>query len=155
MIKRFLLSLLVLVGVLVIMPKDASADMQSSQGSTSSQMSKSSQGNTLRHAYKPFKVQENNWTRARVNNMTNQAVKRLVCVEARNNSTWVNSHLGCLWVDLAPMGSDQMWAMEFDVPTANLTPGNYTLMYSYQETDSSWHSIKSMNLSILNGHYSS
>ncbi len=101
-------------------------------------------GKALQHAYRPYRT-ETNWTRARVNNVTSAPQKRLVCVEAWNNVTGGKTHLGCLWVDLAPMGSMSDWAKEFDVPTSWLAPGSYTIRYSYQADDGSWHGISGMS----------
>ncbi len=108
-------------------------------------------GTTLRHAYKPFTVSETRMMRARVDNFSSDPQKRLVCVEAFNNATNVKTHLGCLWLDLAAFNSPGMWATEFDAPTNTLSAGNYTVVYTYQETDGTWHEIKSVELNMLRG----
>lgn len=111
-------------------------------------------GSALKHAYKPVTIQETQWTRARVNNHTTIPQKRLVCVEAFNNANNAKTHLGCLWVDLAGMGTvDSMWAAEFDAPTSWLSPGSYTVVYTYQDEGGMWHRINSMTNQVQNGMY--
>lgn len=134
--KKFFFALLFLVGILLVSPSAVSAD----DGS----------GSTLTHAYKPFTVAGTNWTRARINNNTVMAQKRLVCVEAFNNATNAKNHLGCLWVQLDPMGSN-MWAKEFDAPTAWLNPGSYRVVYTYQDDQGMWQHIKSVNMQVWDG----
>lgn len=137
--KRILLTLIFLLGIFLVLPRPASA---------------AEEGTDLRHAYKPVTVASTGMMRARVDNFTNVQQKRLVCVEAFNNANNVKTHLGCLWVDLAPMGSTVSdWAFEFDVPTNMLSPGAYTVVYTYQDAGGSWHQIKSINLHVLNGAY--
>lgn len=136
--KKLFLALAFLVTVLFVGPTSASAD----DGS----------GTTLRHAYRPVTVDTTRAMRARVDNFTPVAQKRLVCVEAFNNATNVKTHLGCLWVDLSPMGGN-MWAAEFDAPTYKLVAGNYTVVYTYQDDAGSWHRIKSTDLKVMDGMY--
>ena len=136
--KKIILSFLFVAGLLLIGPKAVSAD----QGSSS----------TLVHAYRPYKVAETNWTRARVNNNTMTAQKRLVCVEAFSNATGAKTHLGCLWVQLDPMGVNS-WAKEFDAPTSWLKPGSYTVVYTYQDDQGMWQHIMSVNMQNWDGAY--
>lgn len=137
-LKKYILACLVFLFGLFLIPSVVSAD----------------EGNTLRHAYKPVTVQSTNWMRARVNNHTQMAQKRLVCVEAFNNANNMKTHLGCLWVDLAPMWSQTgNWAMEFNAPTHMLAPGSYTVVYTYQDEGGMWHRIKSMNMQMQDGMY--
>ena len=139
MLKSLILTLTFLVVALFVFTGSASAD----EGS-----------GTLRHAYKPTTVAATQWTRARVDNFTAVQQKRLVCVEAFNNATNAKTHLGCLWVNLAPMGSTVSdWAFEFDVPTNMLSPGSYNVVYTYQADDGSWHQIKSVNLQTQVGQF--
>lgn len=136
MFKNLLFAFFFILAALVLVPSGVSAD----------------EGNgTLRHAYKPFTVTETGWTRARVDNFSGVAQKRLVCVEAFNNATNTKTHLGCLWVDLAPMGSTSDWAFEFNAPTHMLSPGTYNVVYTYQAADGMWHRIKSINLQMQDG----
>jgi len=137
MIKNLLFVFFFIMAVLVVLPVKASAD----------------EGDTLRHAYKPFTVSATNWTRARVDNFSSMPQKRLVCVEAFKVSTNAKTHLGCLWVDLAGYNSQGMWAMEFDAPTNMLGPGTYNVVYTYQDDAGMWHSIKSVSLEMQDGLY--
>lgn len=134
--KKYILACLVFLFGLLVIPSAVSAD----------------EGNTLRHAYKPVTVQNTQWMRARINNMTSMPQKRLVCVEAFNNTNNAKTHLGCLWIDLASMNSmDGMWASEFDAPTGWLAPGSYTVVYTYQDSGGMWHRINSMSGQVQNG----
>lgn len=102
-------------------------------------------GNTLKHAYNPVTVPQTGWTRARVNNMSNAHQDRLVCVEAWRQGT--KNHLGCLRLDLNPMGTANElggWAKEFDAPTAWLAPGNYKVEYTYQGANGMWQPISTI-----------
>lgn len=102
-------------------------------------------GETFKLAYPPTVVQPTGWTRARVNNMTNTQQNQLVCVEAWRSNT--KNHLGCLRVDLAPMGTAPTvadWAKEFDAPTSWLAPGNYDLQYNYQTSNGTWQPISTI-----------
>lgn len=110
-------------------------------------------GDTLRHAYKPYQVTGRNAVNARVDNFSTQPVKRLVCVEAFNNSSGVKTHLGCLWVDLASYNSQGNWAYEFETPTGQLRPGSYRVVYTYQGSDGGWYHIKSVTMQVTDGMY--
>ena len=135
--KKIILAVFVFLFGLFLVPANVSAD----------------DGGTLRHAYKPMTT-ENQWMKARVNNHTTMHQKRLVCVEAFNNANNAKTHLGCLWVDLAAMGTvDSMWAAEFDAPTSWLSPGSYTVVYTYQDEGNMWHRIKSVNMQMMDGTY--
>lgn len=137
--KRIFITLIFLLGVFFVMPKPASAEEA---------------GGALRHAYKPVTVESTGMMRARVDNFTTSQQKALVCVEAFNNANNVKTHLGCLWVNLAPMGSTVSdWAFEFDATTNMLSPGNYNVVYTYQDAGGSWHQIKSINLQMQTGAY--
>ena len=137
--KRLFVLLLVVLGALFVMPSIARAD----EGD-----------GALRHAYKPVTVASSGTMRARVDNFTMSQQKTLVCVEAFKNSNNVKTHLGCLWVDLAPMGSTvNNWAFESDAPTNLLGPGSYSVVYTYQAGDGSWHQIKSIDMQVQNGMY--
>lgn len=139
--KKLLLSILFTVGVLLLLPQSASAHEASDEG-------------TLRHAYRPVTVEKTQTMRARVDNFTQVQQKRLVCVEAFNKANNAKTHLGCLWVDLAPMGSTMSdWAFEFDAPTYWLTTGNYKVVYTFQGADGGWHHIKSISMQITDGMY--
>lgn len=135
---KILSALFFMVGLLVIMPGNVSAQETRSDG-------------TLRHAYKPHLLTEHNMMKARVNNHTNVPQKRLVCVEAFKQSTNAKTHLGCLWVDLAAWGSTGMYAREFNVPLWTLTSGSYTIVYTYQSDDGMWHRVKSISMQIQDG----
>lgn len=111
-------------------------------------------GTTLRHSYRPFTNTVNNAMRARVDNFTPTQQKRLVCVEAWNNASGARNHLGCLWVDLAPMNSTVAnWASEFEAPTYWLKRGTYTVVYTYQDEMGNWNRIRSTTLQKLDGTY--
>jgi len=139
--KKLLLTLLFALVVAVLLPRSALAHQSEDEG-------------TLRHAYRPVVVEKTQAMRARVDNFTQVQQKRLVCVEAFNKVSNAKTHLGCLWVDLAPMNSTMSdWAFEFDAPTYLLTTGNYNVVYTYQSTDKQWHHIKSIDLKVTDGMY--
>ena len=149
---------LVLTAVLFVSPSSVSANNPkdvnySKQMYKQNKVPKMTQKNDLAHAYKPVSKYETNEVQARVNNNTNVSQKRLVCVEAFNSSSNIKTHLGCLWVDLAPMNSGGMWAMDFNTPTNNLKPGNYRIVYTYQDEGGMWHHIKSINHQVWDGSY--
>ncbi len=125
--------------------------MQKKQGSRMHQNMENK--NELAHAYKPVARHDTKEVQARVNNNTNSTQHRLVCVEGFNSSNKMSTHLGCLQVHLDPMNSQGMWAMEFNTPTNNLKPGNYTIVYTYQDEEGMWHHIKSMNMQVWDGQY--
>ncbi len=137
MLKNLLFAFFFVLVLLVVSPVKASAD----------------DGSTLRQAYKPYTVSSTGWMRARVDNFAAVAQKRLVCVEAFNTVNNAKTHLGCLWVDLAPTNTGGMWASEFDVPTTMLSSGNYNVVYTYQDGEGMWHRIKSINLEMQDGMY--
>lgn len=138
--KKILFSFLFALGLLVLLPQSVSAH--------------GADEGTLRHAYRPVVVEKTQAMRARVDNFTKVQQKRLVCVEAFNKVSNAKTHLGCLWVDLAPMGSTMSdWAFEFDAPTYWLTTGNYNVVYTYQGTDGAWHHVKSINMQVTDGMY--
>lgn len=139
--KKLLLSILFFLLAIAVLPQSASAH-EADEG-------------TLRHAYRPATVELTKTMRARVNNFTQVQQKRLVCVEAFQTVTNTKTHLGCLWVDLAPMNSTMAdWAFEFDVPqTSMLSAGNYRVVYTYQATDGAWHHVKSINMQVTDGMY--
>lgn len=154
--------------LLIMLPTDASATMHKpapatkqtiiaspAKVTTSSNTATVQKGAELRHAYKPFTVTETKMMRARINNSSDSSQQRLVCVEAFNNVNGAKTHLGCLQIHLAPMNSNNPWAQEFDAPTSTLTKGNYTVAYSYQAADGNWHGIKSMDMRVTNGTFSS
>lgn len=140
--KKLLLSILFTVVLVFVSAGVASAHEPSDEG-------------TLRHAYRPVVVEKTNAMRARVDNFTQVQQKRLVCVEAFHKVSNAKTHLGCLWVDLAPMNSTMAdWAFEFDVPqTSMLSPGTYNVVYTYQSTDGAWHHVKSINMQVTDGMY--
>lgn len=138
--KKLLFVFFLAVGLLFVLPAKASAD----EGTSPS----------VRHAYRPYTVAENGWMKARINNVADMPQKRLVCVEAFNNANNAKTHLGCLWVDMAAHNSGGMWGVEFNAPTSWLSPGNYTVVYTYQAGDGSWNRIKSMDLKVMDGMYS-
>lgn len=140
---KFLSALAFAAFVLLLSPSVASAQQNDLR---------SDFGGEVRHAYQPTTVQSTRWMRARVNNITNMPVKRLVCVEAFNNASSTKTHLGCLWVDLSATNSTTgMWAAEFDAPTAWLRPGHYTIVYTYQDQFGNWNRVTSMTGQVLNG----
>jgi len=136
--KKIVLGVFIVLGMFLALPAKASAHTD---------------GTDLRHAYQPVVVRETNATKARINNHTNVAVSKLVCVEAFKNSNGAKTHLGCLTVNLDPHMGGSNWAAEFEVPTYLLGPGIYTLKYTFRDTDGSWHAIKSISLTTMNGSY--
>jgi hypothetical protein len=109
----------------------------------------------LRHAYKPYleSRSQDSWLHARINNLSSYGQTRLVCAEAYKHSTNKKTHLGCTWLsfDAYKMGN---WGTEFSVPVYRLTsPGAYTVVYNYQDSQGDWHKIWSMTLTSSDGHY--
>lgn len=139
--KKLLMAILFAAGLLFVLPTSASADDNINNA-----------GSTLRHAYQPTTVATTQMMRARVDNFSTSAQKRLVCVEAFNNASNVKTHLGCLWVELDPMGGKN-WAAEFDAPTNWLRPGSYTVVYTYQDDSGNWQRIRSLTLQQQDGMY--
>ena len=128
---KFLLGLVFIVTAFLLIPQTTFAHGQDE--------------NTFRHAYKPY-VNPDNSMKARVDNFSANPETRLVCVEAFNNLTGKQTHLGCLWISLAPFNSKDMWAMDFNAPTYMLGIGSYKVVYNYQGTDNVWYHIKSVDL---------
>lgn len=112
------------------------------------QKNSTTRGRDIRHAYKPFVVNQTGWMRARVNNVTMMPQARLVCVEAFRMSNAMKNHLGCLSIDW-PMSNN--WSTEYDAPTNMLSQGNYNVQYSYQDGEGKWHGVKSMDDQVMRG----
>lgn len=145
--KNFLLGAFLFLAVSVF-PTSIFADQtmtqaQSTQGHTLAV------GHDLRHAYQPFQTQ-NGDVRARINNVTMNAQNKLVCVEAWNNASNVKTHLGCLTMNWN-QNNNNVWSQEFDTPTNKLGSGNYSVQYSYQDTNGMWHGIVSMDDNVTHG----
>jgi hypothetical protein len=145
--KIILTGIFLLVALLIPTSTFAEDQMQTTQSSTTQVRS------DIRHAYKPVTVRENNWVRARVQNVTTASKDNLVCVEAMKGSS--KTHLGCLRVQLSAMNTkteDGMdWTKEFDAPTNRLGAGNWQVTYTYQDENGMWQGIKGMNGQVLNG----
>ena len=96
---------------------------------------------TFRHAFTPHKDIVTGELVARLDNLTNQHISRLVCVEARNTSTGARTHLGCLMVEVDPTMSGGNWAVQFGAPMYLLGHGTYQVSYNYQASDGTWHLV--------------
>lgn len=139
--KKIFFSLLFILTLLVVLPKSASAQQPQDE-------------DTFRHAYRPTYVEKTKAMRARVDNFSSAPQSRLVCVEAFKTAGGKKTHLGCLKVMLDSFNSKGNWAFEFDAPVSMLTTGNYNVVYTYQGTDGMWHHIKSVNMQVTDGMYS-
>lgn len=128
---KFLLCLVFIITAFLLVPRGVFA-----QGTDE---------DTFRHAYKPY-VNPDNSMKARVDNFSTMPGTRLVCVEAFNNATGAQRHLGCLSISLAAFNTSGMWAMDFNAPTFMLGPGSYKVVYNYKGVDNMWHHIRSVDL---------
>ena len=135
-LKKLFLGLLLVLGLMVFLPRSASAHTDD---------------NAYRLAYKPY-VTANKEMTARINNHSMSNQNRLVCVEAWNNASGAKTHLGCLWLGLDGMGGT-WWGKEFNAPTYLLKTGSYTVRYTYKASDGFWHTIKSVNMTAQSGSY--
>lgn len=97
--------------------------------------------NTFRHSFTPHKDTVTGELVARLDNLTNQHLSRLVCVEARNTATGAGTHLGCLTVEVDPTMSGGNWAVQFGAPMYLLGHGTYQVSYNYQAVDGTWHLV--------------
>lgn len=146
--KKLLLGLFFFVATFLIVPVQVSAETAQTTATTSTMHISPN----LRHAYKPFRTMDNNWTQARVNNVTKVSPSNLVCVNAFNASS--NVHLGCLninWGEIPIQNGYQ--GAEFSVPTNTLGSGTYQIKYTYLGADKVWHEIGSMDGKALYGNY--
>ena len=91
----------------------------------------------LAHAYTPMimnNAQNMPIARAKVMNWLSMPIERTVCVDA-HPSAGGKMNLGCLKLNF-PVGG---WH-EFDTPLS-LGMGTYTIVYSYQKPDGTWHQV--------------
>lgn len=109
---------------------------QSSTAPVATTQSSMQWGDDLRHAYTPAMVNNNQWVRARINNITGVSESNPVCVEAFQGAA--KTHLGCLTVPWR----DANWMQEFDAPLSMLGSGTYSIHYTYKKQDGSWVGIK-------------
>ena len=97
---------------------------------------------TFRHAFTPHKDSVTGELVARLDNISSTSISSLVCVEARNVSTGVKNHLGCLKVNLDATMSSGTWAVQFGAPVHLLKSGTYSVSYNYQASDGTWHLVQ-------------
>jgi hypothetical protein len=140
-IKKLLVAMFVVLGLLVVVGNSSVAKASHDTDSTS-----------VRHAYRPYTNPNTRGMVARVDNFVPRDVNRLVCVEAFNVATGHKTHLGCLSI---PMDSYNTttghWAFEFEAPTYWLAQGTYNVRYTYRDDNGNWNLIKSVVLTVQNG----
>lgn len=136
---------LVVAAVVALVPGTAFAETNTAQSGSTTQATTAPAtqapaqmwGNDLRHGYTPVAVNNNQWVRARVHNVTGVSQNELVCVEAFGTGGG-KTHLGCLTIPWQQTN----WVQEFDAPLTSLGTGTYNIAYTYRMQNGNWAGIK-------------